>query len=137
MGATAPERQHVVIRREEYVAGSRIEPEVGVFTQTHATRRPIPWSRIAAGEKLWMKWSGGPIVASAEVSGFRQLERCTPGELRDTTKGTTLYDLEEYWASRPAVFYGLTIYVAKQRWLDKPFQPSEAVYGFISEPEGR
>lgn len=42
-------RQHVVIRRDEYVAGTRERPEVGIFTQTHATRPPVPWDRIAVG----------------------------------------------------------------------------------------
>src|SRR5262245_58097474 len=36
-------RQHVVIRRESYVAGTRDRPEVGIFTQTHTTRPPVPW----------------------------------------------------------------------------------------------
>jgi hypothetical protein len=56
-------RQHVVIRREDYVAGTRERPEVGVFTQAHSTRPPVPWDQIAPGERVWMKWSGGPIVA--------------------------------------------------------------------------
>ena len=55
--------QHIAIRRENYVAGTRERPEVGVFTQTHATRPPVPWGRIVVGEPVWMKWTGGPLVA--------------------------------------------------------------------------
>lgn len=64
--------QHVVIRRESYVAGTREQPEVGIFTQTHSSRPPVPWGRTAVGDTVWMKWSVGPIVATARVQGFRQ-----------------------------------------------------------------
>jgi hypothetical protein len=36
------EHEHLVIRREDYVAGTRERPEVRVFTQTHSSRRPVP-----------------------------------------------------------------------------------------------
>ena len=117
------ERQHVAIRREDYVAGTREHPEVGVFTQTHSARPPVPWGRIAPGELVWMKWAGGPVVATARVEGFRQLERATPEALRATTKGFRLYDLADYWASLSASFFGLTVYLGNEQWLDKPFPP--------------
>ena len=110
---------HIAIRREEYVAGSRERPEVGVFTQTHSARPPVPWNRIAIGETVWMKWSGGPIVARARVEGFRQIEKCTPVKLRETTRGFKLHELEEYWATRHPSFYGMTIYLQDEEWLDE------------------
>jgi hypothetical protein len=64
---TEPIADHISIRREDYVAGTRERPEVGVFTQTHATRPPVPWGRISIGEPVWIKWSGGPIVARVTV----------------------------------------------------------------------
>ena len=64
--------QHVVIRRDTYVAGTSQRPEVGVFTQTHVARRPSPWGQISVGDTVWMKWSGGPVVAKSVVQGFRQ-----------------------------------------------------------------
>jgi 5-methylcytosine-specific restriction endonuclease McrA len=57
-----PEQSHVVIRQESYVAGTRERPEVGIFTQTHTSRPPVPWGKIGAGDLVWMKWSGGPIL---------------------------------------------------------------------------
>jgi hypothetical protein len=56
-----------------------------------------------------MKWSGGPIVARATVQGFRQIEECTPEQLRETTRSFHLFDLDEYWESRHPVFFGMTI----------------------------
>ena len=78
---------HVAIRRESYVAGTRERPEVGVFTQTHTSRPPVPWGRINVGDPVWMKWSGGPIVAQARVQGFRQIENCSAEKLRPATAG--------------------------------------------------
>ena len=121
-------RQHVVIRREQYVAGSRDKPEVGVFTQTHAARPPVPWNRISVGEPVWMKWQGGPIVAQAKVQGFRQIDNCTSGQLRETTLGCGLHGLTEYWASRPPTFWGLTVYLEDEQWLDEVILPQARSY---------
>jgi len=118
------ERRHVVIRREDYVAGSREKPEVGVFVQTHTSRPPVPWGKLAVGEQVFMKWSGGPIVASATVTGFRQFDNCTPELLRPTAAGSRLYSLDAYWRSLAPMFYGLTVYLGEERWLSEPIVPA-------------
>jgi hypothetical protein len=114
---------HVVIRRESYVAGTWERPEVGIFTQTHISRPPVPWGRIARGDTVWMKWSGGPIVATARVQGFREIANCTPEQLRRATLGYGLHALEEYWASLSPVFSAVVVYLEDERWLDKVFVP--------------
>jgi hypothetical protein len=115
--------QHVAIRRADYVAGNRDRPEVGVFTQTHSARPPVPWNRIAIGDEVWMKWSGGPMVGHAIVEGFRQIENASPELLRATTAGYKLHELQPYWISLPPRFFGMTIYLKTERWLDEPFIP--------------
>ena len=95
-----------------------------MFTQTHSTRHPVPWGQIAPGDPVWMKWCGGPLVAKATVQGFRQIEACTPSQLRETTRGFKLYDLDEYWRTRPPVFSGLTIYLEDETWLDHVIEPA-------------
>ena len=111
--------QHIAIRREHYVAGTTQQPEVGVFTQTHVSHRPTPWGRISVGEIVWMKWSGGPIVAKSVVQGFRQLRDCSPKQLQETTRGFRLYNLESYWASLKPSFNAVTIYLEHEEWLDE------------------
>lgn len=64
------DRQHVVIRREEYVAGTTQRPEVGVSTQTLAGRKPVHWDSILVGDTVWMKWTAGPIVADAATADW-------------------------------------------------------------------
>ncbi len=116
---------HVAIRRESYVAGTRERPEVGVFTQTHTSRPPVPWGRIAVGDPVWMKWSGGPIVARAQVQGHRQIEGCTAEKLRPATAGYKLHDLDEYWQSLAVkpTFFAVVVYLDQERWLDQVFTP--------------
>ena len=133
--------QHIVIRQESYVAGTRERPEVGIFTQTHTTRPPAPWDRIAPGDRVWMKWSGGPIVAEAQVQRFAQLANCTPELLRQQTFGYRLYELDDYWASVRAKgrFFAVVVYLEHERWLDRPIMPGERSRGeswiVLSTPE--
>jgi hypothetical protein len=117
-------REHIVIRRPEFVAGTRERPEVGVFTQTHSTRHPVPWGKIAIGEPVWMKWTGGPVVATARVSGIRQLERASPRQVRDTTSGFSLHRLEPYWASLAPAIHAVTVYLEDEHWLGEPISVS-------------
>ena len=119
---------HIVIRREEWVAGTGERPQVGVFTQTHAARPPVPWGRIAVGETVWMKWSGGPIVTKATVSGLFQLRDCTSDRLRETTRGFLLHELDEYWDYRPPLFFGMTVYLDEERWLKEVIEPEARSY---------
>jgi hypothetical protein len=113
-------REHLCIRREEWVAGTATQPEVGVFTQTSEHRRPVPWGRIGTGEVVWMKWSAGLVVAKAVVDGFRQFTNCSARDLRLAVSGFALHDLEEYWSSRPPLFYAMAVYLKDEEWLDKP-----------------
>jgi hypothetical protein len=115
---------HVVIRREEYVSGTRDRPEIGIFTQAHQTRHPVPWGQIAIGDTVWMKWSSGPVVAAATVQGFRQVETCSADRLREMTLGSKLFDLSDYWVSLPPAFSAVVIWLVDERWLDAPFFPS-------------
>ena len=121
--------QHVVIRREDYVAGSSERPEVGVFTQTHVSKLPTPWGRISIGDIVWMKWSGGPIIAKSVVQGFRQLQDTSPSQLRETTRGFRLYQLDDYWESLKPGFNAVTIYLEQEEWLDDIIEPKARSYG--------
>ena len=121
--------QHIVIRREPYVAGTHERPEVGIFTQTHTRRRPVPWGRISVNDRVWMKWQAGWIVARARVKAYRQLEHCTPGQLRATTVGYRLHDLPDYWVSLPPLFRAVVVYLKDEEWLDRPIEPRVRSYG--------
>jgi 5-methylcytosine-specific restriction endonuclease McrA len=108
------------IRIPQWVAGTREHPEVGVFTQTAERRRPAPWSDIGLGETVWMKWSGGPVVAKARIVGLRQLIDCSPSSLRTAVAGFGLAEREAYWFALPERFHALAVFLADEQWIDPP-----------------
>lgn len=122
-------REHICIRRPEWVAGTSDRPEVGVFTQTNASRKPSPWRQIAAGETVWMKWTGGPVVAKGVVAGYREFAACSPNELRNGVYGTKLHDLEAYWKALPERLNGLAIFLEQETWVDPPMDVAGRSFG--------
>lgn len=106
------------------MAGSRERPEIGVFTQTHAGRPPVPWGQITPGEEVLVKLARGPIVARARVEGFRQLETCSATDLRRATVGYGLHALDAYWSSLPPLFRGMAIYLRDEVWHETPYEPA-------------
>lgn len=91
-----------------------------MFTQVAHRKRPAPWSDIGLGETVWMKWSGGPVVAKARIIGLRQLTDCTPDTLRAAVAGFGLADRAAYWARLPATFNALAVYLTDEQWIDPP-----------------
>jgi hypothetical protein len=122
-------REHICIRNSEYVAGTSNKPEVGVFTQARKNQRPSPWGKISEGETVWMKWSGGPVVAKAKVSGYRQIMNCTAPQLKSAVAGFALHDLDVYWSSLSNEFNALVIYLDNEEWLESPIDVVGRSYG--------
>jgi len=115
--------RHVVIRRPEFVAGK----EIDLFTQTSKPPRlPTPTGSIAAGERVWMKWSPGrELVATGLVERFVELPMCTVNELREATKGYRLNGHDEYWDDvrrrKGEPVNGLVVFLTEGRWLTRPY----------------
>lgn len=69
---------HVCIRDPNYVAGSAEKPEVKVFCQTNKRFPPINEDKFHPVQNVYMKWTGGPIVAHSKLiswhSGFLKTE---------------------------------------------------------------
>ncbi len=120
-----------MVRRPSYVAGSRERPEVGVFTQAHGGRRPVPWGQIDVGETVWMKWASGPIVAKARVASFKCIEQCTASTLRSEVRHFRLYNLSRYWEDLMVrgSFFGMVVYLEDEEWLEDALVPTERSRG--------
>jgi hypothetical protein len=96
---------------------------VKVFSQTHQGRHPVPWGKVAIGDIVWMKWSGGPVVAKSKVNGLRQIEDCTPDLLRIATADSLLATQQAYFDSLPPRFDAVVVHLGDEQWLDNPFVP--------------
>jgi hypothetical protein len=89
----------------------------------------VPAGSIAAGERVWMKWTPGrEIVATAVVRSFTELPMCTIDQLREATAGFPLYRLDAYWddlrETKPEPINAMVIYLANGCRLASPFTPA-------------
>ncbi len=68
--------EHVAILKEPFL--SRIlSGEKTIESRWYRTRR-APYGRISSGEMVWLKRSGGPVVAKARVSHVEEHSDLTP-----------------------------------------------------------
>ena len=121
--------QHIVIRKDNGFMGTKERLAIQVFTQTHKRHRPRPWGRLAKKDVVWMKLSGGPIVARAVVIDYHQIEDCTVEKLRNLVKGTHLFDDMSYWENLPQSFLGMAIFIGSESYLDNYIHPEVRSYG--------
>ncbi len=127
------EQQHLAIRDPNYVAGSRARPEVAVFSQSRINCIPLPDHRMSPGQRVWMKWTGGPIVAAASVQSWHTT-RYSGGnvnEVRRLTVGTHLFGLDEYWNQVQDKGDGWVsiVRLRDEQWLDVPIISMERSRG--------
>ncbi len=96
-----------------------------MFTQAHGGRRPVPWGQIDVGDIVWMKWSGGPIVAKARVSSFTCMDSCTASRLRKAVEGYRLHEVAAYWKAlmQRGPFFGMAVFLEDEEWLPHALAP--------------
>ena len=125
--------EHVSILNARYVAGTDKRPEVGVFVQTRIRPPAINRANLSAGQRVWMQWNSGPIVARSELSSWHegQFDSANVNDIRDRCFGTSLFGLDAYWmavASRRAGAY-CVVKLTNEEWLDSPVWPATRSHG--------
>lgn len=124
---------HVVIRRPEFVAGSKSRPEVRVFVQTNIQRIPLELDRFEPGQIVWMKWTDGPIVARARILSWHvgQVRGGNINQARELTNGTNLFGLDEYWkaVSEKGDSFFVVVRLSDEEWLDRLIYPKVRTFG--------
>ena len=85
----------------------------------------MPWGHIDAGDRVWVKWAGGPIVAKARVESYTCIENCTAPRLRKAVEGYRLHEVSAYWASlmQRGPFFGMAIFLEDEEWLPRALSP--------------
>lgn len=127
------ELQHLVIRKMNYVAGTQMKPEVQIFMQTNKRFKPLNTELFKKDQIVWMKWSGGPIVAKAKISSWDSgyIKNGNIYEARNLTKGTNLYHLEDYWKSvrKKKNAYYVVVKLHDEEWLEELIYPEARSLG--------
>jgi hypothetical protein len=124
---------HVAIRDARYVAGTDQRPEVGVFVQTRTRPPAINLAKLAARQRVWMKWNSGPVVAVSELLSWHAGEFAAGNvnNVRDRCVGTSLFGLDAYWKAVASKTVGAycVLRLTNEAWLDLPLWPATRSYG--------
>jgi hypothetical protein len=127
------EIEHISIRDPNYVAGSSDKPEVKVFCQTNKRSQPINNERMYPGQNVYMKWTGGPIVAKSTLVSWHNgtFNNGNVNKLRELTIGTNLFSLSDYWqsVSEKGNGYYSVIHLNNEEWLSTLLYPSIRSHG--------
>ena len=90
---------HITIRDPSYVSGTADKPDPVAFIQTNSKSKPIDTDKLTYGQTVWMKWNGGPIVASSKIVSWHtgNFQSGNINEIRELCIGTPLFELTNYW----------------------------------------
>jgi len=119
---------HIIIRDPSYVAGTANKPDSVAFIQTNKKSKPIDTNKLAYGQTIWMKWSGGPIVASSKIVSWHtgNFQSGNINEIRELCIGTPVFGATKYWktvASKIDGYYAV-ILLSDEKWLEQPKYPA-------------
>jgi hypothetical protein len=125
--------QHIVIRQMNYVAGTSEKPEVKIFMQSRTKGAPLALKKFKVNQTVWMKWSGGPIVARAKISHWHEgvIRNGRIDEARALTQDTNLHDLNAYWneLKRKGSSNYVIVRLKDEEWLENLIYPSTRSLG--------
>lgn len=110
---------HLVILKKPYLdailAGrKRVESR---FTKT----RRVPFGRVQAGDKLFLKQSSGPVCATATVAAVKSFENLTPKRIRElrTRYNDLIVGSGEYWQGRADCAFGFLVWLGDVRAVEQ------------------
>jgi len=121
---------HVLIRRLEHLAASPGGPLIGFGVETRERPGPLHKHGAFPDEAVWIQLHGGLIVAKAVVSLCWVGEYSQVADVRARTRGSPLFDLEDFWKGRPRYGYAGVAGLHGERWLDEPFWAGPRTYGY-------
>ncbi len=125
--------QHIVIRQMNYVAGTSEKPEVKIFMQSRKKGSPLALNKFRVNQTVWMKWSGGPIVAKAKISQWHEgiIHDGNIDEARAFTQGTNLYNLDAYWdeVKKKGTSNYVIVKLKEEEWLEDLIYPAARSLG--------
>jgi hypothetical protein len=121
---------HVLIRRLEHIAGTPQGPALRFGVE--ARERPGPLHKLGAfqDDQVWVQLHGGLLVARAVVQLCWVGEYSSIDDLQARTKGSPLYEREDFWKGRPRYGYAAVAELQRERWLDEPFWAGPRTYGY-------
>ncbi|HAL61552.1 MAG TPA: hypothetical protein DCP08_03985 [Chloroflexi bacterium] len=111
---------HVAIQRPEWTIGDLYSKDVLCRCSIRAIP---PFDRVEPGDTVFLKWSGGPIVARGRVRDSTSIEYDSVEEVRELCKTYPLYELEEFWKAMRGRRYATVVELQDVEKLERPIIP--------------
>jgi len=131
---------HVVIRKLEHLTGTASSPKLGFAVETRDRPGPAHKSGAFQDDIVWIQLHGGLFVAKAKVRISWLGEYSNIREIRARTKGSLLFEQEDFWARRARFGYAALAQLHQEIWID-PFWGGPRTYGYewvvLDEPKKR
>jgi hypothetical protein len=121
--------EHVVIRRLEHLTGNARAPQLGYAVETRDRPGPAHKHGAFPHDAVWVQLRGGLMIARARIELCWIGEYSHIGEVRNRTRGSSLYDLTPFWAGRPKYGYAAVASLRNESWLE-PFWAGPRTYGY-------
>jgi len=120
-------REHLAVLREPYlhlILSGRKTIEVRL------AKIPLPpFRRVAVGDRIWLKRSGGPVVGRAVAARVEYFDDLTPDRL-DLIRDGLAHQTQaapEFWRTRRDCRYGSLIWLTQVESIP-PFRPAKITY---------
>jgi len=109
---------HLVILKKPYLEAI-LDGRKQIESRFTKTRRPA-FGRVFAGDKLFLKESGGPVCAAATVEAVKNFENLTPGQIAEIKQQYNNYvrGADEYWHSRTNCRFGYLVWLKDVRAIE-------------------
>jgi hypothetical protein len=121
---------HVLIRRLDHLTGSASAPALGYGVEVRDRPGPLHKHGAFDPDSVWVQLHGGLFVARAVVSICWLGEYSDIGSVRARTRGSPLYELDDFWKGRPRYGFAAVATLRREAWLDEPFWAGPRTYGY-------
>lgn len=121
---------HVVIRKLEHLTGTSGAPRLGFAVETRDRKGPAHKAGAFEGDVVHVQLSGGLFVARAVVKIGWIGEYSRIDEVRARTKGSPIYDVDDFWQGRSRVGYAAVAELVNERWLPVSFWGGPRTYAY-------
>ena len=111
---------HVAIQRPEWTVGDLLDKDVLCRCSIRAIP---PFNRVEPGDTVFLKWSGGPIIARAKVRESTSVEYSNVEDVRELCKGYSLYELEDFWEAMRGRRYATVVELEDVKGIHPPIVP--------------
>lgn len=120
---------HVLIRKLEHLTGDARAPRWIYGVETRSTRGPAHKTGAFPDDGVWLKLHGGLVVGRARIQIAWVGEYSSLHEIRSRTRGSPLFDIDDFWAGRPKVGYAVVAELKAEQWVE-PHWAGPRTYGY-------